>query len=89
MSSRPEDIRTADLHKPVDIAEYLFTRLKQMGCDSIHGVPGDFNLVALDYVPKAGLKWAGNCNELNAGACCAASPTQSINTNRSYYSICS
>ncbi|OBT72722.1 pyruvate decarboxylase [Pseudogymnoascus sp. 05NY08] len=66
MSSKPEDIRTADLHIPVDIAEYLFTRLKQMGCDSIHGVPGDFNLVALDYVPKVGLKWAGNCNELNA-----------------------
>jgi pyruvate decarboxylase len=67
MVSKAADIRTADLHEPVDIAEYLFTRLKQIGCDSIHGVPGDFNLVALDYVPKVGLKWAGNCNELNAG----------------------
>ena len=23
--------------------------------------------VALDYIPKTGLKWVGNCNELNAG----------------------
>jgi len=27
----------------------------------------DYNLTALDYIPKAGLKWVGNCNELNAG----------------------
>lgn len=33
----------------------------------MHGVPGDYNLVALDYVPKAGLRWVGNVNELNAG----------------------
>ena len=30
-------------------------------------MPGDYNLVALDYLEKAGLKWVGNCNELNAG----------------------
>ena len=34
---------------------------------SVHGVPGDYNLVALDYLDKAGLRWVGNCNELNAG----------------------
>jgi pyruvate decarboxylase len=33
----------------------------------VHGVPGDYNLVALDYIPKAGMHWVGNCNELNAG----------------------
>lgn len=33
----------------------------------MHGVPGDYNLVALDYLPKAGLSWVGNVNELNAG----------------------
>jgi pyruvate decarboxylase len=33
----------------------------------VHGVPGDYNLVALDYVEKTGLQWVGNCNELNAG----------------------
>ena len=67
MTDTPTDIRTRGLQKPVDVAEYLFQRLKQIGCSSIHGVPGDFNLVALDYVPKVGLNWVGNCNELNAG----------------------
>lgn len=61
------DIRVASLKKPVDVAEYLFTRLQQIGVQSIHGVPGDFNLVALDYVEQLGLTWVGNCNELNAG----------------------
>jgi pyruvate decarboxylase len=61
------DIRTQALRSPIDIAEYLFTRLHQIGVRSVHGVPGDFNLVALDYVPKAGMKWVGNANELNAG----------------------
>jgi pyruvate decarboxylase len=28
---------------------------------------GDYNLQALDYLPKCGLSWVGNCNELNAG----------------------
>ncbi|KAI1363533.1 thiamine pyrophosphate enzyme [Xylaria arbuscula] len=60
------DIRTTNLNKPVDVAEYLFTRLRQIGIRSIHGLPGDFNLVALDYLPKVGLEWVGNCNELNA-----------------------
>ena len=60
------DIRTRALHTPVPVAQYLFTRLHQLGIRSVHGVPGDFNLVALDYVPKAGLKWVGSVNELNA-----------------------
>ena len=62
-----EDIRTQSLKEPVDVATYLFTRLHQLGIRSVHGLPGDFNLVALDYLPKVGLKWVGNCNELNAG----------------------
>lgn len=61
------DIRTSELVSPIDIAEYLYVRLYQLGVRSIQGVPGDYNLVALDYIPKAGLKWVGNCNELNAG----------------------
>ncbi|PLN80019.1 pyruvate decarboxylase [Aspergillus taichungensis] len=63
----PNDIATRELREPVDIAEYLFRRLHQVGIRSVHGVPGDYNLVALDYLPKCGLKWVGNCNELNAG----------------------
>jgi pyruvate decarboxylase len=61
------DIRTSALKTPVDVAEYLFTRLHQIGVRSVHGVPGDYNLVALDYIEKTGLKWVGNVNELNAG----------------------
>jgi hypothetical protein len=51
----------------VNIAEYLFTRLHQLGVKDLHGVPGDFNLIALDYVEPCGINWVGNCNELNAG----------------------
>ncbi|CAK7273918.1 hypothetical protein SEPCBS57363_005896 [Sporothrix epigloea] len=60
------DIRTQALTEPVDVAEYLFKRLHQFGVKSIHGVPGDYNLVALDYIPKCDLKWVGSVNELNA-----------------------
>ncbi|KAL3460169.1 pyruvate decarboxylase [Aspergillus heterothallicus] len=51
----------------IDLAEYLFVRLQQLGLDTIHGVPGDYNLSALDYIEPLGLQWAGNSNELNAG----------------------
>ncbi|KAJ4252456.1 hypothetical protein NW762_011057 [Fusarium torreyae] len=50
----------------IKLAEYLFTRLRQLGVESIHGVPGDFNLHLLDYVQPSGLRWVGNTNELNA-----------------------
>ncbi|KAH7095309.1 thiamine diphosphate-binding protein [Paraphoma chrysanthemicola] len=62
-----QDLRSQEIKNSVDVAEYLFQRLKQVGVESVHGVPGDYNLVALDYIPKVGLKWVGNCNELNAG----------------------
>ncbi|KAH3947829.1 pyruvate decarboxylase [Parastagonospora nodorum] len=62
-----QDLRSQEIKNPVDVAEYLFRRLQQVGVESIHGVPGDYNLVALDYIPKVGLRWVGNCNELNAG----------------------
>ncbi|KAG2412233.1 pyruvate decarboxylase [Aspergillus terreus] len=61
------DIATKELHKPVDVAEYLFRRLYEVGVRAVHGVPGDYNLAALDYLPRCGLHWVGNCNELNAG----------------------
>lgn len=60
------DIRLQSLKKPVDVAEYLFRRLHEVGVRSVHGVPGDYNLVALDYLPDAGLNWVGSVNELNA-----------------------
>ncbi|KAH6644800.1 thiamine diphosphate-binding protein [Boeremia exigua] len=51
----------------IKLAEYLFTRLNQLGASAVHGVPGDFNLDLLDYVEPSGLLWVGNANELNAG----------------------
>ncbi|KAF5128653.1 Pyruvate decarboxylase [Metarhizium anisopliae] len=50
----------------ITLADYLFTRLRQLGVCAIHGVPGDYNLELLDHVEPAGLKWVGNTNELNA-----------------------
>ncbi|OLN94353.1 Pyruvate decarboxylase [Colletotrichum chlorophyti] len=61
------DIRTQGLKEPIGVAEYLFKRLHEVGVRSVHGLPGDFNLVALDYLPKCNLKWVGSVNELNAG----------------------
>lgn len=61
------DIRLEGLQKPIDVAEYLFRRLHEIGVRSVHGVPGDYNLVALDYIPGCNLKWVGSVNELNAG----------------------
>ncbi|EXJ57879.1 uncharacterized protein A1O5_12437 [Cladophialophora psammophila CBS 110553] len=51
----------------IDLTEYLFRRLYQLGVRSVHGVPGDYNLTALDYVSIAGLNWVGNASELGAG----------------------
>lgn len=53
--------------KTTPLADYLFLRLHQLGVDSIFGLPGDYNLKLLDHVEPTGLKWIGNCNELNAG----------------------
>ncbi|KAB8075190.1 thiamine diphosphate-binding protein [Aspergillus leporis] len=50
----------------IKVAEYLFTRLRQLGVGSIFGVPGDYNLHLLDFVQPSDLAWVGNCNELNA-----------------------
>ncbi|KAJ5614611.1 Thiamine pyrophosphate enzyme C-terminal TPP-binding [Penicillium herquei] len=49
------------------LAEYLFRRLYQIDIRAVFGIPGDFNLNALDYVEECGLNWIGNVNELNAG----------------------
>ncbi|KAF2166285.1 hypothetical protein M409DRAFT_66751 [Zasmidium cellare ATCC 36951] len=61
------DIRASALIAPIHVAEYLARRLFEVGIRAVHGVPGDHNLVALDYLEHCGLSWVGNCNELNAG----------------------
>lgn len=51
----------------ITLGHYMWSRLHQLGIDTIFGVPGDFNLQFLDsifHVP--GLSWIGNQNELNA-----------------------
>lgn len=68
------DIATRELKNPIDVAEYLFRRLHEVGIRAVHGVPGDYNLSALDYLPKCGLHWVGNCNELNAGMVSSRTP---------------
>ncbi|VEU23462.1 DEKNAAC104508 [Brettanomyces naardenensis] len=51
----------------ISLATYIFWRIKQIGVDTIFGVPGDFNLSFLDHIDEVdGLRWAGNANELNA-----------------------
>jgi pyruvate decarboxylase len=43
----PSEIEDRELKCPVDVAEYLFTRLHQLGIRSVHGVPGIYILNAL------------------------------------------
>ncbi|KAF2125761.1 pyruvate decarboxylase-like protein [Dothidotthia symphoricarpi CBS 119687] len=51
----------------ISLGQYMWTRIHQVGIDTIFGVPGDFNLQFLDSVfLVSGLKWVGNQNELNA-----------------------
>jgi len=49
------------------IANFLFSRLRQMGIAHVFGVPGDFNLQLLEQMNEVdGLEFVGACNELNA-----------------------
>jgi indolepyruvate decarboxylase len=48
------------------VADYLLTRLKEIGVDHLFGVPGDFVLGFLNQVLKSRLEYVGTCNELNA-----------------------
>lgn len=51
----------------IPLGLYLWRRIRQLGIESIFGVPGDFNLNFLDFIYDVpGLSWVGNANELNA-----------------------
>jgi Pyruvate decarboxylase and related thiamine pyrophosphate-requiring enzymes len=50
----------------ITVAEYLLTRLKEIGVDHLFGVPGDFVLGFFNQLLKSDLKYVGTCNELNA-----------------------
>ena len=48
------------------VAQYLLSRLQEIGVDHLFGVPGDFVLGFFNQVLKSDLKYVGTCNELNA-----------------------
>jgi len=51
----------------IPLGLYMWTRLHQVGINTIFGVPGDFNLQFLDFVYQVpGLSLTCNQNELNA-----------------------
>ncbi|KDQ21760.1 hypothetical protein BOTBODRAFT_50327 [Botryobasidium botryosum FD-172 SS1] len=51
----------------IKLSLYIIERLKQLECNQIFGVPGDFNLEFLDFIEDDDtLSWVGNANELNA-----------------------
>ena len=50
----------------ITVAQYLLTRLKEIGVDHLFGVPGDFVLGFFNQVLKSDVKYVGTCNELNA-----------------------
>ncbi len=54
------------INSEITIAEYLLTRLKEIGVDHLFGVPGDFVLGFFNEVLKSEIKYIGTCNELNA-----------------------
>ncbi|KAJ3017489.1 Pyruvate decarboxylase 1 [Thoreauomyces humboldtii] len=54
--------------RPIAIGDYLLARLKELGCNMVFGLPGDFNMEFLDQIEDFdGVEWGYNANELNAG----------------------
>jgi indolepyruvate decarboxylase len=53
-------------HSDSTVAEYLLSRLKEIGVDHLFGVPGDFVLGFFNQVLKSEVQYVGTCNELNA-----------------------
>ena len=49
------------------VARYLAARLAELGVGHLFGVPGNHLGPFLPAVLDAGVKWVGNCNEINAG----------------------
>ena len=46
----------------ITVAEYLLTRLKEVGVDHLFGVPGDFVLGFFNQLLKSDVKYVGTCN---------------------------
>lgn len=55
------------IHMSITIADYLLTRLAELGVHHMFGVPGDFNLWFLEQtIANSEITFVGCCNELNA-----------------------
>lgn len=70
----PSNEKTTTMEQ-IPFGQYIFQRVITAGTKSIFGVPGDFNLPLLEYLYeptliKQGLRWIGNCNELNSAYAC-------------------
>jgi indolepyruvate decarboxylase len=50
----------------ITIADYLLTRLAELGVRHMFGAPGDFNLWFLEMIKNSDIRFVGCCNELNA-----------------------
>ncbi|NNC22761.1 alpha-keto acid decarboxylase family protein [Salinisphaera sp. USBA-960] len=49
------------------IADFLVSRIAQIDCEHVFGVPGDFNLQLMDQIQRCSkIDFIGCCNELNA-----------------------
>lgn len=75
-------ITSCSTSEEIPVGLYLLRRIRELGCKTVQGLPGtctknplkakfwgtgDFNLAFLDLIKEVdGLKWSGNCNELNA-----------------------
>jgi pyruvate decarboxylase len=51
----------------ITVGHYILKRLKEIGIDTIFGVPGDYNMPFLDMIEDdKDILWGNNANELNA-----------------------
>lgn len=53
-------------HKKYTVSHYILDRLKELGCDDIFGVPGDFVLGFFHTIEDHSINAICTCNELNA-----------------------
>lgn len=51
----------------ISIGQHIVNRFKELGIDTVFGVPSDFNMSFLDLIEDdETLTWGNNTNELNA-----------------------
>jgi TPP-dependent 2-oxoacid decarboxylase len=54
-----------DTTETCTVSSFLLRRLKELGCDHIFGVPGDFVLEFLCRVLTSGIEYVGRQSNLN------------------------